>query len=195
MRPSESETAEGASGEADAVSDEDEAPAGRAEDGSEASAAKPADGAAADAETKDRAATDAPPPTGGARTTVSRWWWGLLAVAAVEFWVYGQRADIEVCVGKQGETDFALRGHERTDDNRWQFPRCESRLNLGLRSRYDEEVTAAVTAACRGATIFKHRGEGPQCIAGENGWVHRVEAGFIPPWDGRYFEHLFWFLQ
>jgi hypothetical protein len=124
----------------------------------------------------------------------SRWWWALLVVAAVEFWIYGFRAEIEVCVGKEGVTDFALDGQERTDENRWSFPRCETRLNLGLRSRFDENVAEATKASCRGATIFKHQGEGPACVEATEGWQHRVETRFIPPWDQRYYEHLLWFL-
>ncbi len=113
----------------------------------------------------------------------------------IEFWVYGRRGYVEVCVGKQGETDFALRDAPRTDDNRWKFPRCEQRTNLGLVSKYDEVTTEATAAACRGATVFRNQGQGKQCVAGEDGWEHRVQSRHTPPWHPAFFEHLFWFLR
>lgn len=124
-----------------------------------------------------------------------RWWWILPAAAVVEFWVYGYRGHVEVCVGKQGQTDFALIGKERTDENRWRFPRCEERLNLGLRSHYDERVDEAVRVACRGATIFRNQGEMDICVDGKDGWEVRIETSQCPPWHAHYYEHLFWFLQ
>ena len=124
----------------------------------------------------------------------SRWWVVLLVVLVVEFYVYGRNGDIEVCVGKQDVHDFSLVGQERTDDNRWKFPRCEARVNLGLRSQYDELVEDATNVACRGATLFRNRGEGPQCVAGEQGWTKQVETSYIWPWDSRYYKHLLWFV-
>jgi hypothetical protein len=123
-----------------------------------------------------------------------RWWLVLLAVLVVEFYVYGRNGDIEVCVGKQDVHDFSLIGQERTDENRWKFPRCEARVNLGLRSQYDELVEDATNVACRGATLFRNRGEGPQCVAGTDGWTKQVDTSYIWPWDSRYYEHLLWFL-
>lgn len=125
----------------------------------------------------------------------SRLWWALPILMVVEFYAYGHNGRLEICVGKQGHTDFALLGQARTDDNRWKFPRCETRLNLGLRSQYDDEVTEGVQVACRGATIFRNQGEAKACVAKEQGWEHRVEGSFVPPWDPAYYEHLFWFLQ
>ncbi len=124
----------------------------------------------------------------------SRWWYLLLLILVVEFWVYGRQGEIEVCVGKQGTHDFALLGQERTDDNRWAFPRCETRENLGLRSNYDLLVEDAIKNACRGQTMLRHRGEGPACVEQNDGWQHQLETSFIPPWDHRYYEHLLWFL-
>ena len=69
-----------------------------------------------------------------------------------------------------------------------------SRVNLGLRSQYDELVEDATNVACRGATLFRNRGEGPQCVAGEQGWTKQVETSYIWPWDSRYYEHLLWFI-
>jgi hypothetical protein len=123
------------------------------------------------------------------------WWWILLGLMVVEFWVYGRRGYVEVCVGKQGETDFSLGDAPRTDENRWKFPRCEERTNLGLVSKYDDVVTEATSVACRGATIFRNQGQGKQCVAGEAGWQHRVLSRQTPPWDRAFYEHLFWFLK
>lgn len=123
------------------------------------------------------------------------WWWVLLAVMSVEFWIYGRRGYVEVCVGKKGETDFSLTNAPRTDDNRWKFPRCEERTNLGLLSKYDEVLEEATSVACRGATVFRNQGQGKQCIAGEQGWERRIRTRHTPPWHPAFYEHLFWFLK
>lgn len=123
------------------------------------------------------------------------WWWLLPAAMLVEFWVYGHNGYIDVCVGKEGETDFNLVGQPRTDANRWKFPRCETRTNLGLRSNYDERVEEATKVACRGATLFRFQGEAKSCEAQEESWKRQVSARFCPPWDPNYYEHLFWFLK
>jgi len=125
----------------------------------------------------------------------SKIWWLLPIAVIVEFWIYGHNGYLDVCVGKEGQTDFALAGAERTDDNRWKFPRCETELNLGLRSEYDDKVAAATKVACRGATLFRNRGEAAQCERQEDGWQRQVDARFCPPWDPNYYEHLFWFLK
>jgi hypothetical protein len=130
-----------------------------------------------------------------ARRRASRLWWALPILMLVEFYVYGHNGRLEICVGKEGDTDFSLVGQERTDANRWKFPRCETRENLGLRSQRDERVKEGVEAACRGATIFRHQGESKVCVAGEQGWQHHVDGHFVPPWDPAYYRHLFWFLQ
>lgn len=128
------------------------------------------------------------------RSRGSRWWYALLIILVVEFWVYGRRGEIEVCVGKQDTHDFALIGQERTDDNRWKFPRCETRENLGLRSNYELLVEDATATSCRGQTMLRFRGEGPACVGQKDGWQTQVQSHFIPPWDRRYYEHLLWFL-
>jgi hypothetical protein len=124
-----------------------------------------------------------------------RWWAILGVIMLVELFVYGRRAEIEVCVGKEGVHDFELRDQARDDANRWKFPRCETRMNLGLRSRYDERVQEAVAVACRGATLFRNRGESKPCLEQADGWQHRIDARYVWPWDPRFYEHLFWFLQ
>ncbi len=140
------------------------------------------------------AGTDTKSRPAEAKRRGSRWWYLLLAVLLVEFYVYGRRAEIQVCVGKQGEHDFGLLGQERDDSNRWRFPRCEVRENLGLRSDFDALLDNATQSACRGQTMLRNRGEGPACIAQEDGWQRQIDSSFIPPWDNRYYEHLLWFL-
>ncbi len=160
-----------------------------------AAAAKVAVPAEADPVPTAAAATTSTPKTAPVRRRASKLWWALPILMLVEFYVYGHNGRLEICVGKEGDTDFALVGQERTDQNRWKFPRCETRENLGLRSHYGERVQEGVEAACRGATIFRHQGESKACIAGEKGWQHRVEGHFVWPWDPSYYRHLFWFLQ
>lgn len=142
--------------------------------------------------------TVAAPITATAKAAERRtiqWWYVLVGLLVVEFWLYGRRGYIEVCVGTEGETDFALVGKERSDANRWAFPRCEQRLNIGLFSRYDEVVEEATSVACRGATIFRHQGEGKACTKQEGKWVRKIDARQVPPWHAVFYEHLFWFLH
>jgi hypothetical protein len=141
------------------------------------------------------------PPGGDPKTARKRrgfsfsWWWLLPAAMVVEFYVYGRNGYIDVCVGKEGATDFSLIGQRRTDENRWKFPRCEQRTNLGLRSTYGDKLADGVKVACRQATLFRNQGEAAACEAAENGWQHEVRTSFCPPWDPNYYEHLFWFLK
>jgi hypothetical protein len=190
-------------GEADAV---EERPSASAPDGddddpvaptSADTEAEPVRAAAAiEADEPARAAKASTPELAApARRRASRLWWALPILMVVEFYVYGHDGRLEICVGKEADTDFSLVGQERTDENRWKFPRCETRENLGLRSQHDAKVAEGLEAACRGATIFRHQGEAKACVAGEQGWQHRVEGHFVPPWDPAYYRHLFWFLQ
>jgi hypothetical protein len=132
-------------------------------------------------------------PKASPRRGAAKLWWALPVLMVIEFYAYGRNGRIDVCVGMEGETDFALVGTERTDDNRWRFPRCETRHDLGLRSSKDEKIEEALRVACRGATIFRHQGQTKACVAGRDGWQHRIESHFVPPWDPAYYEHLFWF--
>jgi hypothetical protein len=165
-----------------------------AEPAIEAEEAEPEPARAA-AEPARAAKISAPELAAPARRRASRLWWALPILMVVEFYVYGHDGRLEVCVGKEADTDFSLVGQERTDENRWKFPRCETRENLGLRSQHDAKVAEGLEVACRGATIFRHQGEAKACVAGEQGWEHRVEGHFVPPWDPAYYRHLFWFLQ
>lgn len=151
-----------------------------------------------DSATDDTTSADTKPgPTPAAvpRRRTSKLWWALPILMVVEFYFYGHNGRLEICVGKEGDTDFALVGQERTDENRWKFPRCETRLNLGLRSQKEVKIEEGTKVACRGATIFRHQGEAKACVAADKGWVHRVEGHFVAPWEPAYYQHLFWFLQ
>jgi hypothetical protein len=123
------------------------------------------------------------------------WGWIVVVALVVEFGIYGSNGHIEVCVGKEGVHDFDLVGQERNDENRWRFPRCETRMNLGLRSAYEERVEEAVRVACRGATMIQHRGESRSCVEAEAGWIQRISARPCPPWHKHFWTHLFWFLS
>jgi hypothetical protein len=158
--------------------------------------AEPARAKAKAVEDEAAAKASAPKPAAPpARRRASRLWWALPVLMVVEFYVYGRDGRLEICVGKEADTDFSLVGQERTDENRWKFPRCETRENLGLRSQREAKVAEGLEVACRGATIFRHQGQAKACVAGEEGWQHRVEGHFVPPWDPSYYRHLFWFLQ
>lgn len=152
------------------------------------------DGMGDETETPEGAPEDAPAAAEAAPKRGSRWWYALVVVLVVEFYVYGRGGEIQVCVGKEGQHDFALIGQERDDGNRWKFPRCELRENLGLRSHYDELVADATQSACRGQTLLRNRGEGGACLEQKDGWQRQVETRFVPPWDPRYYQHLLWFL-
>ncbi|MEM9463444.1 MAG: hypothetical protein AAGF11_55400 [Myxococcota bacterium] len=132
---------------------------------------------------------------GEPRRRASKLWWALPILMVVEFYFYGHNGRLEICVGKEGDTDFSLVGQPRTDENRWKFPRCETRLNLGLRSQKEAKIEEGLKVACRGATIFRHQGEAKACVAKDKGWVHQIEGHFVPPWAPAYYKHLFWFLQ
>ncbi len=165
-------------------------------DESEPSEAKAEEAAApaADPDAGESQESTEPKDAKAAKGRGSRWWYLLLAVLLVEFYVYGSRGEIQVCVGKEGQHDFALLGQTRDDSNRWKFPRCETRENLGLRSNHDVMVEDAAKGACRGQTMLRNRGEGKACLEQADGWSHQVDTRFIPPWDRRYYEHLLWFL-
>jgi hypothetical protein len=124
-----------------------------------------------------------------------KWFWVLLlAVGIVELFVYGYRGEIEVCVGRQGVTDFALAGEPRTDENRSRYPECHRAGNVGLRGDYEDIVQEAAIHACRRATLFQGQDVLLACAAGLEPFEHRVESRFVPPWDPAYYRRLFWFI-
>lgn len=184
----EQEEAAGASKDGAGTAAEQEEAAGASKDGAGTAAAQTAPG---DATSGSSPATSVSPPNLAKGS--SAWWWFVPVFIVAEFWLFGHRGEIHVCVGKTGVHDFSLVGEPRNDTNRWKFPRCEERLNIGLRSELEAQVADATQAACRGATTFHHRGEASACAEGTQGWEHSVTTSFVPPWDARYYERLLWF--
>ena len=91
---------------------------------------------AADSETSQENVQETAAPAANAESSApkrrgGRWWMLLLGVLVIEFYVYGSRGEIEVCVGKAGEHDFALLGQERTDANRGNSPAASSARTWG----------------------------------------------------------------
>jgi hypothetical protein len=144
----------------------------------------------------------------------SRYLWVALVVAGVfELWLFGYRGHIEVCVGRQGEHDFALLGTPRNDDNTRRFPTCEKRLNIGITGKFDKQQEDAMIHACRRATILRGKRAALECAIGNKGikglegikgiksidgakaWEHRTTTGWCPPWHDHYYKRLFWFLN
>jgi hypothetical protein len=121
-------------------------------------------------------------------------WLVLLAcLLLVELMVYGRRGHVQVCVGRQGEHDFALLGHERRDHNRHRFPSCERRYNLGVRSHFERARDAAALHACRRATLLRPQPVTVSCAAARDGWQHRIRAEHCPPWHEHFYKKLLWF--
>jgi hypothetical protein len=140
------------------------------------------------------------PPSAVAATTSPReesnrgliyWVTIVLVLLGIELFYYGSKGDIKVCVGKEGTHDFALIGQERSDQNRWKFPFCEDRVNLGLRSHFDELGRDAVKVACRRATLMHFKDEQAACNGGDKNWKRKVITKQILPWDRRFYRRLF----
>jgi hypothetical protein len=122
-------------------------------------------------------------------------WLVLLAAGLFELWLFGRRGHIEVCVGRQGVHDFALLGQPRTEENTQRYPSCEKRLNIGVRSHFDELVEDGMLHACRRATILRGKDATLACAIKFEGWEHRVAVEHCPPWHDHYYQRLFWFLR
>ena len=119
----------------------------------------------------------------------------ILVIAAVELFLFGNRGRIEVCVAKEGVHDFGLVGTPRTEDNTASYPSCETRLNIGMKSRYDDLKTDAVVQACRRANMFRGKEAILTCAVEADGWTHRITTDFVKPWEPEYRKKLFWFLE
>ena len=149
--------------------------------------------------TKRLEGSDAPEPKAesddGAPKRRIPWLAIILVIAAVELFLFGSRGRIEVCVAKDGVHDFDLVGTPRTEDNTARYPSCETRLNIGMKSRYDDLETDAVVQACRRANMFRGKEAILTCAVQADGWKHRVTATFVKPWEPEYRKRLFWFLQ
>lgn len=120
------------------------------------------------------------------------WTIAIVSLVLVELYFYGRRGAFMVCVAKEGVHDWNLIGQQRNDQNRWKFPFCEERKNLGLRSEFDELAGAAVKTACHRATLMHYKTEESACIAMEKGWRRRVITRQIMPWEKSFYRRLFW---
>ncbi|MCA9620486.1 MAG: hypothetical protein KC731_15800, partial [Myxococcales bacterium] len=118
----------------------------------------------------------------------------ILVLGLVELVLFGWRGEVEVCVAKDGVHDFALLGTPRTEENTRRFPTCETRLNLGMRSHYDEVKEDAVIHACRRANILFGKQAILMCAIEQEGWKQRVTTRYLPPWNPDFRKRLFWFL-
>ncbi len=121
------------------------------------------------------------------------WWLLLLLIGLVELFLFGSRGRMRVCVAHQGEHDFALVDQPRTEENTRRYPTCVKRTNVGIVSKYDDVMTEATGYACQRAAILRPTDVLYQCILEKDGWEHRVETSFVPPWDPIYYRRLFWF--
>lgn len=121
------------------------------------------------------------------------WWLLLLAIGLLELFLFGSRGRMRVCVAHQGEHDFALVDQPRTEENTRRYPTCVKRTNVGIVSKYDDVLKEATGYACQRAAILRPTDVLYQCILEQDGWEHRVETSFVPPWDPIYYRRLFWF--
>lgn len=116
----------------------------------------------------------------------------MVSLVLLELYVYGRRGAFMVCVAKEGVHDWNLIGQQRNDQNRWKFPFCEERRNLGLRSEFDELAVQAVKTACHRATLMHFKTEQDACIAMEKNWRRKVITRQIWPWEKPFYRRLFW---
>jgi len=122
-----------------------------------------------------------------------RWWIALVVIGLIELFLFGSRGRIRVCVAHEGEHDFALIDQPRTEENTRRYPTCEKRTNVGIVSHFDEARDHAMLTACQRAAVLRPKHVVYQCALPEDGWQHRVETSFVPPWDPVYYKRLFWF--
>lgn len=121
------------------------------------------------------------------------WWALLLVIGLIELFLFGSRGRMRVCVAHEGEHDFALVDQPRTEENTRRYPTCVKRTNVGIVSEYDDVRTEATGYACQRAAVLRPTSVLYQCILEQDGWQHRVETSFVPPWDPIYYRRLFWF--
>jgi hypothetical protein len=161
----------------------------KAEANGEAGAAQTSTGVAA-AVAPAAGGTAAGPPKRDRSTLY--WTIAVVSLVLLELYVYGRRGAFMVCVAKEGAHDWNLIGQQRNDQNRWKFPFCEERRNLGLRSEFDELAVQAVKTACHRATLMHFKTEQNSCIAMEKGWRRKVITRQIMPWEKSFYRRLFW---
>ncbi len=121
------------------------------------------------------------------------WLWvaGVAIILSVELFIYGHDGRIEVCVGVEGHTDWALKGKPRTPDNFRRAPMCAERMNLGMYSNSQDAAEAALDEACRRATRMNQKAL-PDCLRRDKKWTRQVTKEQVPPWDERLYKRLLW---
>jgi hypothetical protein len=134
-----------------------------------------------------------PAEEGGTNDRRGFWLWvvGVAIILAVELFIYGHNGRIEVCVGVEGFTDWALKGKPRTPDNFRRAPMCAERMNLGMYSSSQDAAEAALDDACRRATRLNQNSL-PACHRRDKKWTRQVTKDQVPPWDERLYKRLLW---
>ena len=122
------------------------------------------------------------------------WAIAIVSILLVELYVFGSRGSIQVCVGREGVTDFSLRDQRPTAETRGRVPSCETRYNVGMRSYFDDRLKEATYLACRRATIVSGIEERAACFGSMRPWQKQVEVRYVAPWEQVFYETFLWFL-
>lgn len=122
-------------------------------------------------------------------------WMAVIGVLlTVELYVFGKNGYIDVCVGRDGVTDFGLVGKSATPETGSKAPLCERRHNLGMRSHYDEELKTGLRQACQRANAVFGTHDVTGCIHGKDRWAHWITSEQVPPWHEAFYKQMLWFL-
>jgi hypothetical protein len=120
-------------------------------------------------------------------------WIGVIVLAlGIELFIYGHDGRIQVCVGIDKLTDYAIRNEPRTKENAVKHPFCAERLNLGMWSSSEKHSKAALTEACSAAARVVGAEHRQKCLRRDEPWTRFVETEHIMPWDSRLYRRLFW---
>jgi hypothetical protein len=116
---------------------------------------------------------------------------GIAVILCVELLIYGYNAEIEVCVGIEGVTQWELKDQPKAPETYRKGPICSKRMNLGMYEGNDEQSQTALREACSRATV-SNRDALPDCIRRDKKWARQVYKKQIPPWDKRFYRRLLW---
>jgi hypothetical protein len=120
------------------------------------------------------------------------WAVGIAIILCAELFIYGHNGRIQVCVGVDTLTDYALRAEPRTKENAKKHPFCAERLNLGMWSSKDELSQAALNDACTAAARVVGQEHRQKCLRKDEPWTRFVEQEHVMPWDARLYRRLLW---
>lgn len=112
----------------------------------------------------------------------------------IELYLFGRNGYIDVCIGRDGITDFGLVGEPVTQETSRKAPLCQRRHNLGMQSRYDEELKAGLRQACQRANATFGTRDVMSCINGKDPWAHWIASEQVPPWHEAFYKQMLWFL-